>query len=621
VGENTPSIHSVIDTQPSEISAPAQTELSQILDYLRDIDDLRGSENQALADGLQAIRNDLGTLADFLRQRPEPAPPAAPPVPVKEAPRLDRSVGGSVVASPPREPRAAPAPAPRPVEPFRIPIPLTPPPMWSRPSSPDTLSEVTSFLSSHHSDDMSLLEADVYPEDYASTQVSSSQGQGQGQGQTATELEVIDEESSLFSEDSPLSRMESFMSSASYDSLSPGDSVSQVSHNPVSVSSATSAEITEGSSTESPASITEMAPSISDSQPSTLESPASLRTATSLESAISDEPVSAESPTISTSSVTEGTYLSRSSSPTSSTASGSTARPQQISRDMSPEQLPGMLDRLRDSINALKDGQGEMSESLNQLRDRGMPAELADRLGRLENLLSNLVDGGRGPPRPPQDSIYSSGSETSSVLDRLAERWDEYRRDRAEPPTIYMPTPMPARPDDLGDRLSMMLATPPPLAPAPVQAPPAFVPLVYRPVARGARPRSPSPVSFARPASRSASVPISEDEGISEIRRAGDGYGPPRPSDRYQRRHPRNSRISMRSEDYDYASSVGAGGPDGGRRPIRSGPRRPDIDFVEELRKKRRDRKGGDGFFDNTRPAPAVSPSQPVRWSYCNVEH
>lgn len=58
-------------------------------------------------------------------------------------------------------PRESLRATPRPMPPRLIPIPLTPPPM--RIPSPDTISDTMSFLSSHHSDDFSLMESDSYP--------------------------------------------------------------------------------------------------------------------------------------------------------------------------------------------------------------------------------------------------------------------------------------------------------------------------------------------------------------------------------------------------------------------------------------------------------------------------
>lgn len=86
----------------------------------------------------------------------------------------DRSVGDSNIISqvqsprgvptvPPTQvqgPRAMPTVPPR-VAPHLVPIPLTPPPV--RIPSPSSFTESGSFLSSHHSDDYSLVESESYP--------------------------------------------------------------------------------------------------------------------------------------------------------------------------------------------------------------------------------------------------------------------------------------------------------------------------------------------------------------------------------------------------------------------------------------------------------------------------
>lgn len=99
---------------------------------------------------------------------PSPAPsPSLSPSPVSSAPSAIRSrsrppsVQSLHDVPPVQQPRGASPPAR--VRPQLIPIPLTPPPLRRRLSSPDSLSEVESYLSSHHSDDLSLLESEPYP--------------------------------------------------------------------------------------------------------------------------------------------------------------------------------------------------------------------------------------------------------------------------------------------------------------------------------------------------------------------------------------------------------------------------------------------------------------------------
>ncbi|KAI0649912.1 hypothetical protein C8Q79DRAFT_355651 [Trametes meyenii] len=190
-----PSILSNIETIPSDAPSHILThDVNRLLQYLNDVNDARGEESREMADNIQDIKNTLEDLEDLLRQRLVPDVP--PPVPHK-----DISVGGSSVISSdrmslserstpvgpreilrevPRErlhetPRGRPReglrerprerPQERPREGPRIvrAISLSPPPI--RLPSPDSLSdsETMSFLSSHHSDDLSLMESVSYP--------------------------------------------------------------------------------------------------------------------------------------------------------------------------------------------------------------------------------------------------------------------------------------------------------------------------------------------------------------------------------------------------------------------------------------------------------------------------
>jgi hypothetical protein len=98
-----------------------------------------------MADGIRAIRDELGDLADYLRSRD-----IAPPVP----PKKERPIGKASVAS------SDPLIASR----GMAPIPLSPPPLRAQaPDSPGSISSGLSFLSSHHSDDYSLMESESYP--------------------------------------------------------------------------------------------------------------------------------------------------------------------------------------------------------------------------------------------------------------------------------------------------------------------------------------------------------------------------------------------------------------------------------------------------------------------------
>lgn len=280
----TPSIHSVIETIPSQPAAepipippslgPSHIlthDVNRLLSYIHDVDQSRTLEHRELADNIRAIREELLDINGKL-DRPEapptpapapapapvivqipareatpvPAPPPAPapvfvpvltpappparptqiiiqpqyPPPVVVQPQApppvvyrDVSVAArsevsvvpesrpasrtpSLVAPSPSpvrellvespEPMSEPSPSPppprpssvhdvprtpqrraasppqRPEQPRLIPISLSPPPL-RRMASPDSLSDAMSFLSSHHSDDLSLLESEEYP--------------------------------------------------------------------------------------------------------------------------------------------------------------------------------------------------------------------------------------------------------------------------------------------------------------------------------------------------------------------------------------------------------------------------------------------------------------------------
>ncbi|KAI0672290.1 hypothetical protein C8Q78DRAFT_1188212 [Trametes maxima] len=166
-----PSIMSNIETIASDAPSHILThDVNRLLQYLNDVNGARGEESREMADNIQDIKNTLEDLDGLLRQRLVPDVP--PPVP-----RKDMSVGGSSVISSdrmsrserstpvgPREvireiPRGRPREGPRIVRA----ISLSPPPI--RLPSPDSLSDsdAMSFLSSHHSDDLSLMESVSYP--------------------------------------------------------------------------------------------------------------------------------------------------------------------------------------------------------------------------------------------------------------------------------------------------------------------------------------------------------------------------------------------------------------------------------------------------------------------------
>lgn len=502
---STPSIHSDLVTIPSE-RAPSviiTDDINRLLQYLHGLEGDRERDNQGIHDHLGDIENELRNLGDYIREREAPEV-VLPPVQLK-----DRSVGGSSVVSW-REPRGAPDYPSKPptvtgeASPRLVPIPLTPPPI--SPRSPSSLSSSISFLSSHHSDDLSLMESEP----------SESES-------------YIQEESS-----SPIS--------------------------------------TSPPSTSSPSS-----PSSSPSSESLPLTP------------ISQSPQSS------------GEYLSRTSvSPTPSVVSSATVRPTApgIDRD-AINRIREVLDAVKDQTDALWDGQLSTNHLLDELRQR-VPrgqdnAELVERLQRIEDLINRLADAQRRTrPPTPEESLFDSGSDTSTAIRRLRERWDRLRR---ETPTLIAPTPLRPR-TSLDDMMTELLRPPQPPAPAQIQPPPTFVPLNFRPDARGTRPRSASPTLLTElPPLRPFTVPITEPFITRDI-----GRRPPRPP----RRPSRPSALAPTQFPPAPPPRVSSETPVTSRRPRTEGLEGPD--FLDRVHDLRRGRTGGpDGWI---RPQPEGEPER-----------
>ncbi|KAF9224785.1 hypothetical protein BS17DRAFT_731403 [Gyrodon lividus] len=152
---NQPSIHSDLETEPThthtERTETITHEIDRLLHHIHELDHFRGQETREILEDVRIIRDELLDLSEYVRTRLVATErvvvterPGAPLVP-----RRDQSVGGISVISESRV--VGPRPRPR-----LVPITLTPPPVRS-PSISSTRS-ISSFLSSHHSDD--LLSAD-----------------------------------------------------------------------------------------------------------------------------------------------------------------------------------------------------------------------------------------------------------------------------------------------------------------------------------------------------------------------------------------------------------------------------------------------------------------------------
>ena len=450
-----PSIHSNLVTIPSEMApserarserAPSERpsviitdDVNRLLQYLHGVENDRQRDNQGVHDHLGEIQNELRDLADYIHDKeiPQVVPPD----------RKDRSVGGSSIVSL-RDPRGAPD-YPAPIETGKVSprvtaIPLTPPPR--SPRSPSSLSSSISFLSSHHSDDYSLMGS-----------------------------EPLESETELFETEPDVPR-ESSSSPISYSP--PSSSI------PSSPSSSSSSEILP------------LTP-ITRSPPSSGE----YLSRTSSDMTLRRVPT----PSVSTPSV----------SPTPSEGSSATVRAMPtpgIDREVI-NRIRDVLDAVKDQTDALWDGQLSTNHVLDELRQR-VPrtqdnAELLDRLQRLEDLINRLADAQARAraPSPERESLFDSGSDTSTAIRRLRERWDRMRR---ETPTLIAPAPMRPR-TSLDDMMAELLRPPQLPAPMQIQPPPTFVPLNFRPDARGPRPRSASPTLLTElPPPRPYTVPIPE---------------------------------------------------------------------------------------------------------------
>ncbi|KAH9169356.1 hypothetical protein EDB89DRAFT_1479631 [Lactarius sanguifluus] len=491
---STPSAYSDLLTIPSEVApserAPSERarserppsegpsviitdDINRLLQYLHGVENDRQRDNQGVHDHLGEIQNELRNLADCIEKEvPQVVPP--PPIHLK-----DRSIGGSSVVSY-GGPRGAPDyPSIPPTvtgkaSPRIIAIPLTPPP--HSPRSPSSLSSSISFLSSHHSDDFSLM------------------------GSEPLESEPLETE--LFETEPDV----------------PRESSSSISSSPISYSPPSSSVPSSPSSSPS----SEMLPltPVTRSPPSSGEYLS--RTSSDMTQRVT------RTPSVSTPSV----------SPTPSAVSSATVRAVPTTPGIDREvinRIRDVLDAVKGQTDALWDGQLSTNHVLDELRQR-VPrtqdnTELVERLQRLEDLINRLADAqARARALSPQpESLFDSGSDTSTAIRRLRERWDRMRR---ETPTLIAPTPMRPR-TSLDDMMAELLRPPQPTAAVQIQPPPTFVPLNFRPDARGPRPRSASPTLLGDlPPLRPFTVPIPEPLITRDIgrRRPSRPTVAPRPS-------------------------------------------------------------------------------------------
>lgn len=191
---------------------------------------------------------------------------------------------------------------------------------------------------------------------------------------------------------------------------------------------------------------------------------------------------------------------------TTSSLSTPTVRPApalpEISLDNLMGSLRGQLNDIRDQLSALRDGQGSTSRALDTLRSQPPPpppnnTELSDRLGRIEDLIRDLVD---MPHRqtvvaePPPPRIPTESEPTESVIttsDSLGEFRDQLEGFAPGRPPLRMPIPSQAMPSILQQLQESILSG---LPATTANRPPPLQPFVFEP--RQSRPRSSSPLSF-----------------------------------------------------------------------------------------------------------------------------
>ncbi|KAG6890494.1 hypothetical protein C0992_000986 [Termitomyces sp. T32_za158] len=358
-------------TQPSlttviSESVPTERDLSRdidrIADDLRQYDIARGVENRELADNVQALRDELRDLSDYLhRSPPHPPPPVLPQL-------VDERVQGNVPISTlaPNDHALSPA---------------------------TSHASIGSYLSSHHSDE-DLLDSEPWR--------NSSPP-----WHTPTPTYISSDASSRSSPQDVAPSVHSYPYPALPATRLPASL-------PATPLPATPLPATPLPATPLPATPLPATPLPATPLPAT-PLPLTPRSVTSLPAAppLSASPLATSPPPSSSPS---------DSSPTSSSSSSTpTPRPWRVP---TPPDLSGPFNEIRDRLNALWDGQNTTNHLLDTLQDRVPPVdnELQDRLRRIEELLRVREDhSGRGEVHYPQPSLspVSSGTGLSELEYRI----------------------------------------------------------------------------------------------------------------------------------------------------------------------------------------------------------
>ena len=225
------------------------------------------------------------------------------------------------------------------------------------------------------------------------------------------------------------------------------------------------------------------------------------------------------------STTTSGPYLSTTSSSSlpplpppsitpSSPSSTATVRPRVML-----DNLQDLLDRMRDQLAALWDGQLSTNHMLDELRGRTPVgpdnAEMLARLRAIEDLLQQVLN--RSQPLRPAPSESSRETESSSDpfsdLERLRQRLRDFPAQREQPAPAQ-----PMQPGiSLDEELAAMLRAPIPARE--IERPPVLIPFVYQPAPRTSRPRSASPTLPIRASSVPLEAPVNLFDGPPRRRR------------------------------------------------------------------------------------------------------
>ena len=473
-----PSIASNLETIASDAPSHILThDVNRLLQYLNDVNDARGAENKEMADNIQDIKGTLEELEALLRERTFAERP--PPVPHK-----DISVGASsvisVARSVARSARATPVPVrprsivaeqeqPTPTVHRDIPrivraISLSPPPIRAKsPPSPASLSETMSFLSSHHSDDLSLMESESYP----------------------MELPASPSWPSSSPVSSPESSTSSSPTSAPPSSLTPSEQLSDIGHSlPV------------------PVPLPRMRSPLGRS-PTATPPPLSSSPSPSAFSSDTVRPV----PTVTLSTLREGLDAIR----------------QQVAAMLDQQNAANrQLDELRNQPREPAppppvDHWDEFGRRLVVIEAsilRLLEREEAPRPRAPESIREREPDA-ESSVQPDWQDVFG---------DILRDRAAEPRI--GEPPVIVAPVPSRPGGPSFDEQLMEILMAPPPSTQQQVHPPPPLIPLIYRPGPR-ARPRSTSPRFEADIRPRPSSFPLSQPTAPHVRPRAAQPRAPP----------------------------------------------------------------------------------------------